>query len=177
MTDLTLTPAESEAVIAQRLEEITPPRRPARAPGVRPLVVLIGGQPGAGKSTTQDLVQRALGADTTASYDFDDNAAAHPRYRAKLRTGGLDAHRDVHESLLPDLHHRCLDHLRKGETQYDVVASAPLQWEDGAKQWVDGFANENYRVSVVYVATNDANSLLGVANRHQQAKDDTGVGR
>jgi hypothetical protein len=177
MTGLTLTPAESELVIAQRLAEITPPRRPQRPPGVRPLAVLIGAQPGAGKSTTQDLVQRALGADSTASYDFDDNAAAHPRYREILRNGGLDAHRDVHESLPPDLHRRCLDHLRTGETQYDVVASAPLSWDEGAKPWVDGFANEGYRVAVVYVATNDANSLLGVVNRYQEAVDDNGIGR
>lgn len=177
MTDLTLSPAESEAVIAQRLAELTPPRRPQRAPGVRPVAVLIGAQPGAGKSTTQDLVQRALGADTTASYDFDDNAAAHPRYRAILRKGRIDAHRDVHESLPPELHRRCLDHLRKGETQYDVVASAPLSWEQGAKTWVDGFAGEGYRVAVVYVATNDANSLLGVANRYQESVDAQGIGR
>jgi hypothetical protein len=94
-----------------------------------------------------------------------------------MRTGKLDIHRDIHESLPPSLHRRCLDHLRKGDPQYDVVASAPLDWEDGAKVWVDGFAQQNYRVSVVYVATNDANSLLSVADRYQRAKDETGVGR
>jgi hypothetical protein len=177
MTGLALTPAESDAVIARRLAELTPRSKPSRPPGTRPIVVLIGGQPGAGKSTTQELVHRALGADTTASYDFDDNAVAHPRYVPILRAGGLDAHRDVHESLPRDLHRRCLDHLRKGETQYDVVASAPLSWDEGAKPWVDGFANEGYRVAVVYVATNDANSLLGIADRYQDSVDATGIGR
>ncbi len=177
MSDLALTPAESAAVVDQRLAEITPRERPRRAPGVRPLAVLIGGQPAAGKSTTQRLVQRALGEQTTASYDFDENAEAHPRYRAILSKGRIDAHRDVHESLPRDLHRRCVDHLTKGETQYDVVASAPLSWESGAKPWVDGFANQGYRVAVVYVATNDANSLLGVADRYQDAVDANGVGR
>ncbi|MFD7157649.1 zeta toxin family protein [Kribbella sp. NPDC059898] len=177
MNDLTLSRAEADAVTARRLEEITPAAAPSRAPGVRPLAVLIGAQPGAGKSTTQRAVRRALGDDTTASYDFDDNAAAHPRYSKILSKGRIDAHRDVHESLPPELHRRCLDHLTKGETQYDVVASAPLSWEQGAKPWVDGFADEGYRVAVVYVATNDANSLLSVADRYQQSVDDHGIGR
>ncbi|WP_433160446.1 zeta toxin family protein [Kribbella sp. CA-247076] len=177
MTELALTPAEAAAVVAQRLAELTPLRSPDRSPGVRPTAVLIGGQPGAGKSTTQDLVQRALGAETTASYDFDDHAVAHPRYRALLGERGIDAHRDVHESLPPELHRRCLEHLTRGETQYDVVASAPLSWEEGAKPWIDHFADDGYRVAVVYVATNDANSLLGVANRYQQSVDDQGIGR
>ncbi|MGZ0152352.1 zeta toxin family protein [Kribbella sp. WER1] len=177
MNDLALTPAEGDAVTARRIEQITPPSRPSRLPGIRALAVLVAGQPGAGKSTTQELVQRALGAETTATYDFDDNAKAHPRYRAILSKGKLDAHRDVHESLPPDLHKRCMDHLTRGESQYDVVASAPMSWEQGAKQWVDGFADEGYRVAVVYVATNDANSLLSVADRYQQAVDDNGIGR
>jgi hypothetical protein len=37
--------------------------------------------------------------------------------------------------------------------------------------------SSSYRVSVVYIATNESNSLLGIANRYQQARDATGVGR
>lgn len=177
MNALALTPAEAAEVTDRRLNQITPLFPPSRVPGMRPMAVLIGGQPGAGKSTTQRLVHRALGEHTTASYDFDDNAVAHPRYAAILGKGRIDAHRDVHEHLPQDLHRRCLDHLTKGETQYDLVASAPLSWDQGAKPWVDGLANEGYRVAVVYIATNDANSLLGVADRYQEAVDTDGIGR
>lgn len=175
--DPALSPAEAEAATARRLAQITPRELPSRAPGMQPLVVLIGGQPGAAKSTIQGIVHASLGADSVASYDFDDDAAVHPRYDAILRAHGIEGHGIVDRSLPPDLRRRCLDHLRAGQPQYDVVVSAPLQWEDGAKQWIDDFRKAGYRVSVVYVATNEANSVLGVANRYQQAKDDTGIGR
>lgn len=34
-----------------------------------------------------------------------------------------------------------------------------------------------YRIAVVYIATNEANSLLGMADRYQRAKDTVGYGR
>jgi hypothetical protein len=164
-TDPQLSPAEAQAVIARRVAQLTPAEPPDRAPGVQPVVVLIGGQPAAGKTTIQELIHAALDADRTASYDFDDDAPAHPRYDAIVRAHGVDGHRIVDESLPPELGRR------------DAVVSAPLQSEEAAKAWIDGFRDRGYRVTVVYVATNEANSLLGLANRYQQAKDDTGIGR
>ncbi|MEI8412810.1 MULTISPECIES: zeta toxin family protein [unclassified Kribbella] len=174
--DPALTPAEAAEILALRKAEITPLVLPARAPGQPPMVVLLAGQPGAGKSTNQKLVQAALGADSTASYDFDDDPAAHPRYDAIMRANGVNGNDIVDRSLPPELRGQLLDHLRS-DPQYDVVASAPMQSEDAAKAWIDGFRDAGYRVTVVYVATNEAESTLGVANRYQQAKDDTGVGR
>lgn len=176
-TNPALSAAEAEAVIARRLAQVTPPGRPQRAPGVRPVVILIGGQPGAGKTTIQDGLQTALGADRTAVYDLDDDLPAHPRHDAIMRAHGIGGNRIVDENLPLNLDRRCLDHLRAGRTQYDVIASAPMQSEDGTKLWADGFRDKGYRVAVVYVATNEANSLLGLANRYQQARDDTGIGR
>ncbi|TCO18484.1 zeta toxin [Kribbella steppae] len=173
--DPTLTPAESDQVIARRLAQITPRERPSRAPGERPYAVLIGGQPAAGKTTLQELIQAALDADRTAVYDFDDDSLAHPRYDAIMRANGINGNDVVAGSLPPELRGRCLDHLRAGE--YDVIASAPLQSEDAARAWLQGFRDAGYRVAVVYVATHEADSTLGVANRYQQAKDDTGIGR
>ncbi|MGW7684849.1 zeta toxin family protein [Kribbella sp. NPDC054772] len=177
MIGLTVTPAEAEAIIEHRQRQLRPARPPRRPPGQRPRAVVIGGQAGAAKSTIQQLLQAALGKDTTASYDFDDNALAHPRYDQLMRSGKLDRHRDVLESLPPHLGRLCLEALTTRDPQYDVVASTSLAWEADAKNWADGFARQNYRVSVVYVATNDANSLLSVAERYQRAKDDTGIGR
>ncbi|QNE22373.1 hypothetical protein F1D05_36355 [Kribbella qitaiheensis] len=173
--DAVLTPAEAEAVVARRLAQITPRQLPARAVGERPILVLIGGQPAAGKSTVQGLVQVALDADRIASYDRDDDPAAHPRYDAIMRANGVQGNDLVAGGLPADLRDRCLDELRS--QRYDVIASSPLQSEATAGYWVDGFGPAGYRIAVVYIATNEANSLLGMADRYQRAKDTVGVGR
>lgn len=175
IADAVLTPAEAEAVVARRLAQITPRLLPARAAGERPILVVIAGQPAAGKSTVQELVQIALDADRIASYDRDDDPAAHPRYDAIMRANGVHGNDLVAAGLPPDLRDRCLDELRS--QRYDVLASSPLQSEAAAAYWVDGFRPAGYRIAVVYIATNEANSLLGMADRYQQAKDTVGVGR
>ena len=176
-TNPELSPREAEAVIARRLAQITPPEQPVRPPGARPMVVLIGGTPGSGKTTIQGLVQASLGADRVAVYDMDDDDAAHPRYDAIMRARGIRGHDTVSRSLPMNLQFRCLQHLRGGEPKYDVVASAPFHLENVTKKWVDGFRAVDYRVALVYVTTNEATSKLGRANRYQQARDDTGIGR
>jgi hypothetical protein len=177
MFRLTLTAREAEAVIAQRLAEITPLWSPVRPPGVRPLVVLIGGTPGSGKSTLQWLLQESLGKDSVAVYDFDDDVTAHPRYDAIMRSWGVRGAREIAEHLPPELRLRCLQRLSRDDPRYDVIASAPLHREFLAKGWVDDFRRPDYRVALMYVVTHQANSGLGRAVRYQQALDDTGTAR
>ncbi|WP_410792866.1 zeta toxin family protein [Kribbella sp. C-35] len=177
MIDLTLTPAESEQLIDRRIEEIMPSRRPIRGPGIQPLAVVIGGQPGAAKSTIQDRVHAALGVDTTATYEADDDAQAHPRFDEATRDGGMDAHGEVVQSLPEDLSQRCLDSLLTADPPYDVVTSAWLETPERAQQTTEPFRNAGHRVVAVYVATNEADSLLAIADRYQQAKDAAGNGR
>jgi hypothetical protein len=169
--------AEQETALRRRLADLTPRLPPQRGPGGRPWAVLIGGQQAAGKTTTQGLVHDALGRDNVASYDGDDNATVHPRHVEIMRQNGIHGQAIVANILPSGLHFASLQHLRAGEPKYDVVASHPLQQEDWAKQWVDGFRDNGYRVSVVYIATNESNSLLGIANRYQQGRDDEGIGR
>ncbi|MET9274365.1 zeta toxin family protein [Kribbella sp. NPDC003557] len=173
--DPTLTPDEANAVTARRIAQITPLWLPERAAGQRPVLVVIGGQPAAGKSTAQELIRAALDARRVAVYDRDDDPPAHPRFDPIMRANGVDGNLLVAEGLPPNLRDDCLDHLRS--RQYDVIASSPLQSEAATRFWVDGFRPENYRIAVVYIATNEANSLLGIANRYQQAKDTVGYGR
>lgn len=176
-TRLWLSPGEAQAVIARRQAQITPEEPPARLRGQRPLVVLIGGPPGSGKSTTQWILQAALGPRSVAVYDFDDDITAHPRYDAIMRARGIRGAHDIAENLPPGLMKLCLDHLRRGEPQYDVIASAPLHRVPLATNWVDGFRAVGYRVALVYVVTHEATCRLGRTSRYQRARDDTGIGR
>jgi hypothetical protein len=177
MTDLSLTAVESRALLVRRVDEITPARRPVRAPGVPALAVAVGGQPGAAKSTIQDRVQAALGWDVTASYDADDDADAHPRYQQAVRDGGPQAHDEVVRSLPPELSAQCVDSLLAADPPYDVLTSAWMGSADQAKQVLDHLRGAGHRVVAVYVATNEADSLLAIAERYQRAKDTTGSGR
>jgi hypothetical protein len=175
--DPALTPAEAQQAYVDRFAQLTPRNPPTREPGERPRAMLLGGQPAAWKSTTQRLVYLALGGDQVASYDSDDNAAVHPRFDAIMREQGTEAFHVIYEALPEDLHDKSLDHLRAGDPKYDVVASHPLTREEWAKEWVQGFNQNDYRVSVAYIATNDANSMLGLVDRYQGARDNEGGGR
>jgi hypothetical protein len=75
---LDLTPAEREQAFARRVDQLTPRIAPIRAPGERPLAIVVGGQIAAGKSTVQGLIHAALGPDRVASYDSDENIRVHP---------------------------------------------------------------------------------------------------
>jgi hypothetical protein len=175
--DPALTPAEAQQAYVDRFAQLTPRNPPTREPGERPRAMLLGGQPAAGKSTTQRLVHLALGEDRVASYDGDDNAAVHPRFDAIMREQGTEAFNVIYNALPEDLHGKSLDHLRAGDPKYDVVASHPLTREEWAKAWVEGFNQNDYRVSVAYIATNDANSMLGLVDQYQGARDNEGGGR
>jgi hypothetical protein len=174
---LELSASEAEAVVKRRQDQITPPEPPVRRPGQRPLAVLIGGPPGSGKSTTQWLLQLSLGANRVAVYDFDDDITAHPRYDAIMRSWGLRGGDAIAKNLPEGILRRCLDHLRRGEHQYDVIASAPLHRIQVARHWVDGFRDVDYRVALAYVVTHESVSALGRVSRLQQSIDDTKVGR
>lgn len=171
-----VTEAEREQAYADRIAQLTPSVAPDRAPGQRPQVILLGGQPAAGKSTTQRLLHASIGADRMATYESDDNAAVHPRYDAIMREHGMAGHDLAWESL-EGLHPASLAHLRAGDPQYDVLASHPLTREEWAKEWVSGFTDQGYRASVVYIATHEANSSLGLTDRYQAGVDDVGYGR
>ncbi|MFY7067372.1 zeta toxin family protein [Nocardiopsis changdeensis] len=169
--------AERKEAVEQRLRELTPPLGPERGGGERPRAVILGGQPGAGKTTTQEAVYAEMGDDRTVLYDGDDNAEVHPRYEQVMREHGLEGNDLVNKGLPDDLHQKCMDRIRGGDPKYDVIASHPLGKREWAESWVKGFSDQGYHVSVVYLATHESNSLLGIADRYQKGRDKAGTGR
>lgn len=172
-----LSDRQKEDAVQKRLRQLTPLDTAERPSGQRPRAVIIGGQPGAGKSSTQERTVEELGESQVVLYDGDDNARMHLFYDEIVAQHPFDGHDVAGQHLPDDLHQRCMDHLRAGDTKYDVVASHPLGRADWAEGWVKGFSDEGYHVSVAFVATHESNSLLGIADRYQTARDQYGGGR
>ena len=175
--DWSLTPEKQESAVRRRIAEITPEEVPERGPGDSPRVVFIAGQPGAGKTTTQDIVQRELGESQVALYDGDENAMAHSNYEDIVRENPFDGHGIADQHLPDDAHQRYMNHLRSGETKYDMVVSHPLGKKEWAEAWTQGFSDEGYHTSVAFIATHESNSLLSTADRYQVSRDERGHGR
>ncbi|WP_053616354.1 zeta toxin family protein [Nocardiopsis sp. NRRL B-16309] len=158
----------------RRIKELVPEDVPVRSDGEKPQFIIIAGQQAAGKTTTQKNVISALGEEPVATYDGDDNAKIHPRHDEIMRTNGLQGQSAVGQRLPPGLHEELIGHLRgdMGGPKYDVVASHPFGRKEHADYWLDGFRNRGYETTAVFVATHESNSMLGIAHRYQQDRDD-----
>ncbi|WP_150240718.1 zeta toxin family protein [Nocardiopsis quinghaiensis] len=139
----------------------------------RPRLLLLGGQPGSGKSTLQRLLLPVL-PEGTVSYDGDDLLRLSPDYEwamtADDRVASFSLARQV-----GGLHGLAMEYLRAGRV--DVVCSHPLGRADWAASWVEGFRDAGYRVEVAFVATHSSNSRFSLADRHARSCAQQGFGR
>ena len=160
----------------RRIRELTPAQVPDRGPGERPQFYIIGGQQAAGKTTTQKRLHRMLDPASVAFYDGDDNEKIHPHYKEIMRAHGRGGTMEMINRLGREhnYHAEYLSHLTGayGGPKYDVIASQPLGREEGADWWLNGFQNQGYETTAVFVATHESNSRLGIAHRYQQDRDD-----
>ncbi|MCY9786048.1 zeta toxin family protein [Nocardiopsis sp. EMB25] len=139
----------------------------------RPRALLIGGQPGSGKSTLQRLLLPVL-PEGTVSYDGDDLLRLAPDYEWAMTADDRVASRTLSRQIA-GLHQLAMEHVR--ERRVDVVCSHPLGRADWAAAWVEGFRSAGYRVEVAFVATHSSNSAFGIVDRHERSRRDQGFGR
>ncbi|MEU0237180.1 zeta toxin family protein [Nocardiopsis sp. NPDC006198] len=138
-----------------------------------PRLLLLGGQPGAGKSTLQRLLLPAL-PEGTVSYDGDDLLRLAPDYEWAMAADDAAASGSLARQVA-GLHGLALEHVRSGRA--DVVCSHPLGRADWAASWVEGFRDAGYRVEVAFVATHSSNSRFALADRLARARAHQGFGR
>ncbi|MGW5875344.1 zeta toxin family protein [Nocardiopsis terrae] len=143
------------------------------APRERPRLLLLGGQPGSGKSTLQRLLLPVL-PEGTVSYDGDDLLRLSPDYEWAMSADDRLASTAV-SGQVGGLHGYAMGHVRRG--RFDVVCSHPLGRADWAASWVLGFREAGYRVEVAFVATHTSNSRFSIFDRYERATRDQGFGR
>ncbi|MCZ1012632.1 zeta toxin family protein [Streptomyces lydicus] len=129
----------------------------------RPVVVIVGGQPGAGKTEVADLVQAALdrrGGAVRVCRDF--YKAVHPRY-AKLLAADV---RTAGALVRPDTR-RCQaaveERVRSGG--FDAVVESALADADEFRASAAAYRGSGCRLELVAVSTAEAWSQLGTLDR------------
>jgi hypothetical protein len=170
-------PADAYALPPEQLQHIFDTQiAPALTgtPSDTPTLVLIGGQPGSGKTTIQSAVVAHLGRDQAVPLDGDDLLDFHPGYRRLTREDDLSA-----SLLVDDASGRwwtmAVEHIRR--ERLDVVITVPFGNADWAGDRMLDFRNAGYRVEVAFVALHEARSLLSVVDRYQRERDTNGAGR
>ncbi|MFB6818640.1 zeta toxin family protein [Streptomyces sp. NPDC056347] len=129
----------------------------------RPVVVVVGGPPGAGKTAVADLVQAALDRRGGAvRIGRDLYKAAHRHYPALLeadtRTAGAGVRPDTSRWQA-----EVEEHVRA--RGFDAVVESALAAPDEARALAAAYRRSGYRIEVVAVATAEALAQLGVLGR------------
>ncbi len=155
-----LSARESQDVLGR----VIPPAATASAvPQGRPVVVIVGGQPGAGKTKAADLVQAALGRRGGAvRIGRDLYKAAHRHYAAALaadvRTAGAKVRPDT-------------SRWQTAVEEYvrahglDAVVESALADPDEFRASSAAYRRSRHRIEVVALATPEAWSQLGILDR------------
>lgn len=152
--------SESRSVLAGT---ILPMWCQGAVPQTRPVVVIVGGQPGAGKTEVADLVQAVLdrrGGAVRISSDL--YKAAHRNYpellAADVRTAGVKVRPDTRRWQAA-----VEDHARAHG--FDAVVEASLADPDDFRRSAATYRQAGSRIEVVAVATPEALSQLGLLDR------------
>lgn len=141
----------------------------------RPLLIIVGGQTGAGKTAATTMVKRALGAaGGFVDIDMDLYNPEHPAFVSWQAANPILASALVR----PDGERwwvRAQDHAIENR-MHVIVESAmryPSEFEDVARRFRDG----GYRVEVALIAVPESVSRLGILQRYWQEIRDSGQGR
>ncbi|MFC4506076.1 MULTISPECIES: zeta toxin family protein [Streptomyces] len=141
-------------------------------PQQRPVVVLVAGPPGGGKSTLCELLLAVLdqrGGAVLVGRDL--YKTAHPEYAALLhrdeRTAGVRVRPDVLRWQA-----EVEEYVRR--KQFDAVVETPLADPEEARAATLAYRAAGYRVEVVVLASAQAVTQLSVLDRFLASEDGTG---
>lgn len=141
----------------------------------RPVLVIVGGQTGAGKTAATTMVKRALGAaGGFVNIDMDLYNPEHPAWVSWQAADPVSASVLVR----PDGESwwvKAQDYAMENR-MHVVLESAmryPSEFEDVARRFLD----EGYRVEVALVAVPESVSRLGILERYWEGVRDSGRGR
>lgn len=140
-------------------------------PAIRPTVLFLAGQPGAGKSQAQDALRAQFGldGDGIAVIDADDFRRFDPIYRRMIRIDPRAA-ATARQPVAAYWADKAMWHA--AASRWSAVISCTLGTLTSAQDRVGRFLDSGYRVIVAMAATHEALSRIGILRRFYDALHD-----
>lgn len=135
----------------------------------RPRLILLGGQPAAGKSSAQDMLLNRFASANPVPITGDDFRRFHPDYHEAMRTDQLSMP-NVTATLSGPLVARCLDEAL--DNRYSVLLEGTFRDSHMVLGTVQRFSEAGYAVDVAAVATRPEVSRLSAEKRYLDAGPD-----
>lgn len=167
-----LSPEEHERIFR---EEIVPELAAGLRGADRPAAVVLGGQPGAGKSAMQSAAEKEFHSRGGAlAIVGDDLRAYHPEYRALLqendKTAAYNTDRDSGHWV-----EKLIAYAK--EQRFNLVIEGTMRVPEKVAQTLTDLRSAGYAVEARAIAVNERLSTLGIHQRYEQMVADRGHGR
>lgn len=134
-----------------------------------PKLYLVGGQPGAGKSTTISKIQRSMD-NNCIIINLDDYRALHPNAREIYEKGakGSDDYSIYTNPFMREVGEKLID--KAIENGYNVILERTLSSTDTVSKQLDKFNKNGYELNLYVVTCNKNHSISSVEQRYLQQK-------
>ncbi|KAE8162412.1 zeta toxin-domain-containing protein [Aspergillus tamarii] len=142
-------------------------------PVEQPVAILLGGQPGAGKSRLASAAMKHLGGNAV-KVDADELRQFHPRYIDMMRENDLTASDRIHADAGP----WAVKLTRAAITaRRNLVIDGTMRDSDNVVAQCRNFREAGYRVEARVMAVSRLVSLLGISERYEHQRQVLGFGR
>lgn len=136
-----------------------------------PKLYLVGGQPGAGKSTTISKIQRSMD-NNCIIINLDDYRALHPNAREIYEKGAKDSddYSIYTNPFMREAGEKLID--KAIENGYNVILERTLSSTDTVSRQLDKFKENGYELNLYVVTCNKNHSISSAEQRYLQQKVD-----
>lgn len=134
-----------------------------------PKLYLVGGQPGAGKSTTISKIQRSMD-NNCIIINLDDYRALHPNAREIYEKGAKDSddYSIYTNPFMREVGEKLID--KAIENGYNVILERTLSSTDTVSKQLDKFNKNGYELNLYVVTCNKNHSISSAEQRYLQQK-------
>lgn len=134
-----------------------------------PKLYLVGGQPGAGKSTTISKIQRSMD-NNCIIINLDDYRALHPNAREIYEKGAKDSddYSIYTNPFMREVGEKLID--KAIENGYNVILERTLSSTDTVSKQLDKFSKNGYELNLYVVTCNKNHSISSAEQRYLQQK-------
>lgn len=134
-----------------------------------PKLYLVGGQPGAGKSTTISKIQRSMD-NNCIIINLDDYRALHPNAREIYEKGAKDSddYSIYTNPFMREVGEKLID--KAIENGYNVILERTLSSTDTVSKQLDKFNKNGYELNLYVVTCNKNHSTSSAEQRYLQQK-------